>query len=302
MPMQKNAVSQAIGHTPLIRISDQLYAKLESVNPSGSIKDRIAEFILTAAEQRGELRPGNIIIEATSGNTGISFSMLAAERGYRMIVVMPSNMSVERKQMLRAFGAEIVEVGAGDFTGAVAKRDELVKQYNAFNPNQFENPDNRLCHAQITGPEILEQVAQLAVPNKTITVWVAGTGTGGTLMGVRDALLKENSQLVTIAVEPSESAVMNGGAPGTHSIQGIGDGFIPPLVDMTKVTKAIAVSCAEAIARMNRLTRELGLLVGISAGANVLAAEKYIEQNHPSGLVVTVLPDRQERYFSMLEQ
>jgi len=299
--MQFTNISQAIGHTPLIKIGERLYAKLESVNPSGSVKDRMAEFVLNAAEQRGELKPGGTIVEASSGNTGIAFSMLAAARGYHMIVVMPSNMSIERKQMIMAFGAEIVEVGAGDFAGAVAKRDALIKELGAFNPNQFANPDNRLCHAQTTGQEILQQVASLDEPNKTIAAWVAGTGTGGTLMGVYDALLQANAQLAAVAVEPTESAVMLGGAPGAHSIQGIGDGFIPPLVDMTKVTQAIDVSSADAIARMRRLTRELGLMVGISAGANVLAAEKYMAQHQPSGLVVTVLPDRQERYFSMLQ-
>lgn len=298
--MQNTNVSQAIGHTPLIKISDRVYAKLESVNPSGSIKDRMAAFVLHAAEQRGKLKPGGTIVEATSGNTGIAFSMLAAARGYHMIVVMPNNMSVERKQMIKAFGAEIVEVGACDFAGAVMKRDALAKELDAFNPNQFANEDNRLCHAQTTGQEILQQVAELNEPDKTITTWVAGTGTGGTLMGVQDALLAVNPTLATIAVEPAESAVMSGGPAGTHCIQGIGDGFIPPLVDMKRVTQVITVSSDEAIARMRRLTSELGLLVGISSGANVLAAEKYIAQHQPTGLIVTVLPDRQERYFSML--
>lgn len=299
--MQNTNVSQAIGHTPLIKIGERLYAKLESVNPSGSVKDRMAEFVLNAAEQRGELKPGGTIVEATSGNTGIAFSMLAAARGYRMIVVMPSNMSIERKQMIKAFGAEIVEVGAGDFAGAVVQRDILVKELGAFNPNQFANSDNRLCHTQTTGQEILQQVAKLAEPDKIIATWVAGTGTGGTLMGVQDALLAANPALATVAVEPTESAVMSGGFVGTHSIQGIGDGFIPPLVDMKRVTQVITVSSDEAIARMRRLTSELGLLVGISSGANVLAAEKYFAQHQPNGLVVTILPDRQERYFSMLQ-
>ncbi len=300
MQQSLRTVSQAIGHTPLVQISEQLYAKLESVNPSGSVKDRMAEFVLNAAEQRGELKPGGTIVEATSGNTGIAFSMLAAARGYHMIVVMPSNMSIERKQMIRAFGAEIVEVGASDFTGAVTKRDALAAELGAFNPNQFANPDNRLGHSQTTGQEILEQVRQLNPTQPTIAAWVAGTGTGGTLMGVRDAIMAQYPNVQIIAVEPTESAVMLGGKPGAHSIQGIGDGFIPPLVDMSQVHQVIAVSSAESIERMQRLTKELGLLVGISAGANVLAAERYIAEHHPTGIVVTVLPDRQERYFSML--
>jgi cysteine synthase len=291
--------SSFIGHTPLVRVSEKIYAKLETVNPSGSIKDRMALAILDAAEMRGELPPGGIIVEATSGNSGIAFSMLAAERGYKMVVVMPENMSEERKDMIRAYGAEIVEVGPGDFAAAVARRDELVKELGAFCPNQFANPDNVACHFKHTGREILQQVARLE-GNPVISAFVSGTGTGGTLMGVRKALIRKFPHVQVIAVEPSESAVMSGGEPHAHSIQGIGDGFIPPIVDMNCIDEVAPVSSHDAVERAGRLARELGLFVGISSGANVLAAERYIEHHYPKGIVVTLLPDRGERYLSMM--
>ncbi|MDP3970982.1 MAG: cysteine synthase family protein [bacterium] len=287
---------KCIGNTPLIKISDKLYAKLETPNPSGSIKDRMALYILDRAEEKGEIQPGATIVEATSGNTGIAFSMLAAERKYRMIVVMPSNMSTERKQMIKAFGAEIIEVGPGDFAGAVEKRDVLVKELNAFCPNQFANLDNIECHYKTTGQEIINQIPD----DLEISAVVAGTGTGGTLMGLSQALLEKFPNCKTVAVEPTESAVMSGGEPGEHFIQGIGDGFIPDLVDMKKVDEVVTVSSEESLQRMKELTKEQALLVGISSGANVAAAEKYIKNYNPNGIVVTVLADRQERYLSML--
>lgn len=295
----KRIISQYIGNTPLVKITEQIYAKLETVNPSGSIKDRMAKAVLDAAEARGDLQPGGTIVEATSGNSGIALSMLAAERGYKMIVVMPSNMSVERKKMIKAFGAEIVEVGAGDFAGAVAMRDKLVAEHKAFNTNQFANPDNVDCHYTTTGKEILDQVRAQS-NSQSISAIVAGTGTGGTLMGIRKALVEQFPDVQTVAVEPTESAVMLGKPAGEHKIQGIGDGFIPPLVDMSLVNTVVAVSSEQAIDRMKRLTNELGLLVGISSGANVAAAEQYIQEHSPAGIVVTVLSDRQERYLSMI--
>lgn len=296
MASGKLDVNDLIGNTPLVHISKGLYAKVETYNPTGSIKDRMAKAILDYAEARGELKPGGVIVEATSGNTGIAFSMLCAVRGYRFIAVMPSNMSDERKKMIRGFGAEIVEVGPSDFAGAVAKREELVKQHHAFNPNQFANADNTRCHFETTGREILKQVARLG----SVSAFVAGTGTGGTLIGVRQALIEKFPKVKTIAVEPTESCVMKGGSANPHSIQGIGDGFIPPIVDMKLVDSVVAVSSEDSIARMKRLAKELGLFVGISAGANVLASERYIEEHKPSGLVITILPDRGERYLSML--
>ena len=293
------SVSNAIGNTTLVKISNGLYAKLESSNPSGSIKDRMAKHLLNLAEERNELKEGGTIIEATSGNTGIAFSMLAAERGYRMIAVMPKNMSEERKMMIRAFGGEIIEVGNNDFEGAVEHRDQLVQELSAFCPNQFENVDNIDCHYVTTGQEIIQQVRGLNLDQK-ISAFVAGTGSGGTLMGVRKALVEVYPDVEIVAVEPTESAVMSGKEPGEHMIQGIGDGFIPPVVDMNFVDKIETVSSQESIARMHRLTRELGLMVGISSGAHVLSAEKYIEKYQPDGIVVTILCDRQERYFSLI--
>lgn len=297
----ERATSGCIGHTPLVHIGRQLYAKLESVNPSGSIKDRMARAILDDAEVRGLLLPGGTIVEATSGNSGIALSMLAAERGYHMIVVMPSNMSDERKAMIRAFGASIVEVGPGDFAGAVATRDELVAELDAFCPDQFANPVNVQCHCTCTGQEILQQVAALE-GSPEISAFVSGTGTGGTLMGVRKALVARFPELKTVAVEPAESAVMSGGEAHEHSIQGIGDGFIPPIVNMAFVDEVSCISSREAIDRSRRLARELGLFVGISSGANVLAAERFIEAHCPDGIVVTLLPDRGERYLSMVHE
>jgi len=291
--------SNYVGHTPLVKISDQIYAKLETVNPSGSIKDRMAVAILDAAEMRGELKPGGTIVEATSGNSGIALSMLAAERGYKMIVVMPANMSDERKNMIRAYGAHIVQVPAGDFAGAVEKRDELVKELNAFCPNQFANPDNIDCHYKHTGKEILQQVTKLE-DSPEISAFVSGTGTGGTLMGVRKALIHRYPHVQIVAVEPSESAVMSGGEVHEHSIQGIGDGFIPPIVDMQCIDDVICISSQDAIERSKRLAKEMGLFVGISSGANVLAAERYIAEHRPTGIVITLLPDRGERYMSMV--
>lgn len=292
-------VTQAIGKTPLVQIGDQLYATLESVNPSGSIKDRMAAYILNAAEARGELKPGGTIVEATSGNTGIALAMLAAERGYKMIVVLPSDMSRERKQMIRAFGAEIVEVKAGDFAGAVAKRNSLIEKLHAFNPNQFANPDNRRCHYETTGQELLQHAFKLGKP---VNAFVAGVGTGGTLMGVAEVLREHFPEILTVAVEPTESAVMSGGKVGKHTIQGIGDGFVPPLLKIDEVNEVITVSSDEAATRCQRLASERGLLVGLSSGANVFAAEKFITRHHPKGIILTILPDRQERYFSLLQE
>ena len=295
----KSTVSNCVGNTSLVKISNNLYAKLESSNPSGSIKDRMAKYLLDLAEERGEIKKSGTIIEATSGNTGISFSMLAAERSYRMIAVMPSNMSEERKVMIRSFGGEIFEVGNNDFTAALEYRDQLVQELGAYCPNQFENLDNIACHYSTTGQEIIRQVNDLQL-DRNITTFVAGTGTGGTLMGVREALIEVFPNLQTIAVEPSESAVMSGGEPGEHTIQGIGDGFIPSIVDMNSIDEVITVSSEESIARIRKLSKDLGLMVGISSGANILAAEKYIENHQPEGIVISILSDCQDRYFSIL--
>ncbi len=282
-----------VGNTPLIKLSNKLYAKFETYNPSGSIKDRIGYFILKRAENRGDLQPGDTIVEATSGNTGIAAAMFGANMGYKVMIVMPCNMSEERKQMMRLFGAEVIEVDAGDFDGAISMRDKICKDPGFFNFNQFHNPDNIACHYETTGVEILEQTKGLPV-----AAFLDGTGTGGTLMGVSSRLKERHPNIKTLAIEPAESPVMSGGEPGLHGIQGIGDGS-KFLVDLDKVDEVLLVKTNDAIKRMKQL-HQRGLLVGISSGANVLASERWIEKNNPDGIVVTILCDRGERYLSCL--
>tara|TARA_B100000131_G_scaffold321766_1_gene373625 strand:+ start:307 stop:1173 length:867 start_codon:yes stop_codon:yes gene_type:complete len=286
-------LGRLVGNTPLIKLGDRLYAKFETYNPSGSIKDRIAYYILAKAEERGSLKKGDTIIEATSGNTGIAVSMFGANKGYPVIIIMPSNMSEERKQMMRMFGAEIIEVDPGDFDGAIALRNKMCEEPNTFNFNQFHNPDNIACHYETTGVEILEQTKGLPV-----AAFLDGTGTGGTLMGVSAKLKERHPHIKTLAIEPAESPVMSGGEAGLHGIQGIGDGS-KFLVDLDKVDEVLLVSTDDAKARMKQLV-EKGLLVGISSGANVLASERWIEENNPDGIVITVLCDRGERYLSCM--
>lgn len=293
-------MQQRIGQTPFIEINSRIYAKDESVNPSGSIKDRMAAFILDEAERRGEIDRGQYIVEATSGNTGIAFSRLAAERGYKMIVVMPSDMSQERKNMIRSYGAAIVEVQPGDFAGACKKRDDLIQELHAFNPDQFKNPDNVRCHQETTAREFLQQLQEKNLRISDVTAFIAGTGTGGTLMGVAKALRALRPEIAIVAVEPRESAVMSGGKPDRHSIQGIGDGFIPPIVAMDEVDIVLTVSSIEAIACCRKLNRENGLQIGISSGANVAAAKMYLEKYKPEGVILTVLPDHLNRYLSIM--
>jgi cysteine synthase A len=283
----------AIGNTPLIKIG-YVYAKLESVNPSGSIKDRVALEIVEAAERSGELKKGGTIVEASSGNTGISLAMVAAAKGYKMIVVMPENMSEERVQMMKAFGARLVLTSrSGSLREAIEKAEEIGKEPGMFVARQFSNPNNVKAQEK-TGAEILRDIG-------AVDAVVAGVGTGGTLMGVSNVISKVNPKLKVIAVEPEEAAVMFGGSDvriSEHKIQGIGDGFIPHIIDMDKVDEVFTVGSEDAINMSRRLFKEYGVLVGISSGANMLvaleAAKKY---NYDK--VVTVLPDRGERYLSM---
>ena len=286
-------LSRLVGNTPLIKLGDRLYAKFETYNPSGSIKDRIGYYILKKAEERGDLQPGDTIVEATSGNTGIAVSMFGANKGYPVIIIMPSNMSEERKQMMRMFGAEVIEIDPGDFDGAIGLRDKICKDPDYFNFNQFHNPDNIACHYETTGLEILEQTKGLPV-----AAFLDGTGTGGTLMGVSARLQERHPNIKTLAIEPAESPVMSGGEQGLHGIQGIGDGS-KFLVDLDKVDEVLLVKTNDAIERMKQL-HQRGLLVGISSGANVLASERWIEKNDPDGIVITILCDRGERYLSCL--
>ena len=290
-----------IGETSLVRLSrinntkSTILAKFEAPNPSGSVKDVMASYMMDAAERRGHLRPGMTIIEATSGNTGISFAMLAAVKGYHFVAVMPEYMSAERRQMMQSFGAEIVLTPTAEgFDGCLKKLEELAATTpGAWIPRQFENPDNTAAHREITGRKILEEM------EGNVDAFVCGIGTGGTLMGVAEALLKVYPNLQVIAVEPAESAVMSGGLPGIHLIQGIGPGYIPSLVDMSIVNRVIVVENREAIEMTKRLLREEGLMVGISSGANVFAALKVAGELGDGRTIVTILPDRGERYLSM---
>ena len=281
-----------VGNTPLIKLSDKLYGKYEALNPGGSIKDRPVKYILDDAEENKLIKKGDTIIEATSGNTGISLAMMCAERGYRCIIVMPSDMSVERKKMMGYFGAELIEVAEGDFDRAIELKSKIAKDNNHFELNQFNNQLNIECHLNTTFKEIVKDTHF-----DSVSAFIAGTGTGGTLMGVQKGYDGLSTKI--IAVEPAESPVMSGGEKGLHGIQGIGDGS-KFLVDLDKVDGIIPISTEEAKERSLRLAKENGLFVGISAGANILASERWIKQNNPDGIVVTILCDRGERYFSVL--
>ena len=293
--------SDYIGNTPLIKLSNNLYGKLESVNPGGSIKDRPVKYILDHAIENKLIKPPDTIIEATSGNTGVSLAMICAERGYNCLIIMPSDMSRERKELIKFFGAGLIEVEAGDFDSAIELKDKLVKERGYFPLNQFTSELNIQCHYETTYRELmlhLEYDLQLD-PLDKLSAFIAGTGTGGTLMGVKKGFDEDFKVDVPkiVAVEPAESPVMSGGEKGLHGIQGIGDGS-KFLVDLDKVDKIMTISTLEAKTRATRLAREHGILVGISAGANVLASERWIEKNKPEGVVFTILCDRGERYFS----
>ena len=287
-----------VGNTPMIKLSDKLYAKLEAVNPGGSIKDRPVKYILDAYEEEGILKKGDTIIEATSGNTGISLAMMCAERGYKCIIVMPSDMSEERKKMMKFFGAELQEVSEGNFDEAIEVKERLADTWGYKQLNQFNNPLNIECHKETTCKEILFDT-MLKDYDSQISAFVGGTGTGGTLMGIQKGFESHGIKAKIVAVEPAESPVMSGGEKGLHGIQGIGDGS-KFLVNLDKVDEVITISTKEAKIRSRMLAKENGLFVGISAGANVLASEQWIEENKPDGIVVTILCDRGERYFSCL--
>ena len=282
------------GNTPLIKVADKLYAKLETYNPTGSVKDRMISYVVDKAIKDGVLNPGTTVCEATSGNSGISLAAVSAAMGSRCVIFMPSNMSEERKQMMRVYGAEVVEVPPSDFDGAIRARDEfLVANPGAWSPCQFSNADNVECHREVTGPEI---AMRLWLMNEQWAAFVHGSGTGGTIEGIRqytrcaDGFMKNNEILPKICmVVPAESP---------HGIQGIGDGrdFLAKQSDMDEV---IVVSTEESIERAKRFARETGLLVGISSGANLVAAERWMSCNNPAGVVVTMLCDRGERYMSV---
>lgn len=296
--MYTSNILDLIGNTPLLSLEEttgiKLYAKAEFLNPGGSIKDRIALNMLEEAEKCGKLKPGMTIIEPTSGNTGIGLALCGVRKGYRVIIVMPENMSEERKKIIHALGAELVltppELSIG---GSVAKAEEIASSSDEyFVPQQFENPANPDTHYKTTAREIVEQLG------KKIDVLVSGIGSGGTLQGIARYLLEQNPDCKIVAVEPKNVSALLGDEPGLHQIQGIGDGFIPAVLDTKIITDIVEVSDEDAIQTARDLARVQGLLVGTSSGANVWAAKQMAEKYGKDKVIVTVLADRAERYFS----
>ncbi|MFL7893719.1 MAG: cysteine synthase A [Anaerolineales bacterium] len=290
------SILESIGNTPLIQLihisSGSVYAKAEYLNPGGSIKDRVAKHILESAEREGHLKPGMVIIESTSGNTGIGLTLVGVQMGYQVVCVMPENMSEERKKIIKAFGGKIVSTPAEEsLPGSLKVMKEITvsKPDKYYIVNQFENPLNPEVHYLQTGPEIWQTL------NGDVGVFVAGIGSGGTLQGVGKFLKEKNPGVKIVAVEPKNSASLLGREPGLHQIQGIGDGFVPDVLDINLVDMVITVSDDDAIEMTRKLALEEGLLVGTSSGANVFAA---LQLDSGRNNVVTVLPDRAERYFS----
>lgn len=297
-------ITDLIGGTPLLRLGNyaakreleaDLYAKLEYFNPAGSVKDRIARAMLDDAERSGKLAPGAVIIEPTSGNTGIGLASVAAARGYRLILTMPETMSVERRNLLKAYGAELVLTeGAKGMKGAIEKAKELAEQTpNSFIPGQFENPANPAIHRATTGPEIWEDT------DGQVDIFVAGVGTGGTITGVGEFLKSKNPQIRVVAVEPATSPVLSKGISGPHKIQGIGAGFVPEILNTDVYDEIMAVESEAAFATGKAIAREEGVLVGISSGAAVYAATELARRPENFGKrIVVLLPDTGDRYLS----
>ncbi len=295
-------ITETIGNTPLVRLNKitegldaTIAVKLESHNPLGSVKDRIALSMINEAEKAGKINPDTIIVEPTSGNTGIGLAFICAARGYRLILTMPETMSMERRQLLKAFGAELILTpGAEGMPGAVNKAEELVARgENYFMPQQFNNPANPAIHRETTAHEIWEDTGG------KVDILVAGVGTGGTITGVSQAIQEKNPAFKAIAVEPARSPVLSGGERGPHKIQGIGAGFIPAVLDLSMVDETIQVDDDDATATTRRLAREEGIFVGISSGAAVYAALQVASRPENRGkLIVTILASTGERYLS----
>lgn len=298
------SADQLIGHTPLMELTNiekkhglkaKLLAKLEYFNPAGSVKDRIAKAMIDDAEAKGLLKPGSVIIEPTSGNTGIGLASVAAARGYRIIIVMPETMSVERRQIMKAYGAELVLTeGAKGMKGAIEKADELAKSTpGSFIPSQFSNPANPAAHFASTGPEIWDDT------DGKVDIFVAGVGTGGTLTGVGKYLKSKNSDVKVVAVEPAGSPVLSKGTAGPHKIQGIGAGFVPDTLDTSVYDEILPIENDDAFSTGREIARSEGVLVGISSGAAVFAAIELAKRPENKGKkIVVLLPDTGDRYLS----
>ena len=298
------SADQLIGHTPLMELTNiekkhglkaKLLAKLEYFNPAGSVKDRIAKAMIDDAEAKGLLKPGSVIIEPTSGNTGIGLASVAAARGYRIIIVMPETMSVERRQIMKAYGAELVLTeGAKGMKGAIAKAEELSKEIpNSFIPGQFVNPANPKAHFETTGPEIFDDT------DGKVDIFVAGVGTGGTVTGVGQYLKSRNPSVKVVAVEPKSSAVLSTGVAGPHKIQGIGAGFVPDVLDTKVYDEIIPVTNEDAFAAGKEIGRSEGVLVGISSGSALWAGIDLAKRPENAGkTIVVLLPDTGDRYLS----
>ena len=298
------SADQLIGKTPLLELTHiekeegleaKILVKLEYFNPAGSVKDRIAKAMIDDAEASGKLKPGSVIIEPTSGNTGIGLASVAAARGYRIIIVMPETMSVERRQLMKAYGAELVLTeGAKGMKGAIAKAEELAKETpNSFIPGQFVNPANPAAHKATTGPEIWEDT------DGKVDIFVAGVGTGGTITGTGEYLKSQNPNVKVVAVEPASSPVLSKGTAGSHKIQGIGAGFVPDVLDTKVYDEIITVENDDAFATGKKIGKKEGVLVGISSGAAVWAAIELAKRPENKGkTIVALLPDTGDRYLS----
>lgn len=296
-------ILQLIGNTPMLRLkrlvnedSAEVLAKLESFNPGGSVKDRIAYGMVLDAEEKGLLKPGGTIIEPTSGNTGVGLAMVAASRGYRLVLVMPDSMSVERRSLFSAYGAEVVLTpGTQGMSGAIAKSDEILQENpDYFRPQQFENPANPEVHRKTTALEILEQT------DGKIDAFVAGVGSGGTLTGVGEVLKEKVKGVKIVAVEPFNSAILSGGKPAPHKVQGLGAGFVPDVLNTGIIDQVIPVRDDDALEYARLLVRREGIFAGISSGAVVFAGLKVASKLGPEKRVVVLLPDTGERYLSVL--
>ncbi|MDF2037296.1 cysteine synthase A [Cytobacillus oceanisediminis] len=295
-----NSIADLVGHTPIVKLnrlvddnSADVYLKLEYMNPGSSVKDRIALAMITAAEKDGSLKPGDTIIEPTSGNTGIGLAMIAAAKGYKAVLVMPETMSMERRNLLRAYGADLVLTpGPEGMGGAIRKAQELAKEHGYFVPQQFENPANPEVHRLTTGPEITEQMGD------QLDAFISGIGTGGTITGAGQVLKEKYKNIKIYAVEPTDSPVLSGGKPGPHKIQGIGAGFVPDTLDTKIYDEVIQIANDEAFDYARRAAKEEGILGGISSGAAISAALKVAKELGKGKKVLAILPSNGERYLS----